>query len=59
MRHLLPAAEADVLAEALLWQHPDVLAGVQGCQFAGLGAIEKYQSASPSSRRAAKRWPSV
>ena len=44
MRHLLPAAEADVLAEAMLWQHPDVLAGVQGCQFAGLGAIEKYQS---------------
>ena len=44
MRHLLPAAEADVLAEAMLWQHPDVLAGAQGLQFAGLAAIEKYQN---------------
>ncbi|EXI73781.1 MAG TPA: SUMF1/EgtB/PvdO family nonheme iron enzyme [Candidatus Accumulibacter phosphatis] len=44
MRHLLPAAETDVLAEAMLWQHPDVLAGAQGVQFAGLGAIEEYQS---------------
>ena len=43
MRQLLPAAAADVLAEALLWQHPDVLAGAQGCQFAGLAAIGKYQ----------------
>jgi hypothetical protein len=43
MRHLLPAAEADVLAEAMLWQHPDVVAGAQAFQFAGLGAIEKYQ----------------
>jgi hypothetical protein len=39
MRHLLPAAAADVLAEALLWQHPDVVAGAQGCQFAGPAAI--------------------
>ncbi len=43
MRHLLPAAEADVLAEAMLWQHPEVVAGAQAFQFAGLGAIEKYQ----------------
>ena len=57
MRHLLPAAEADVLAEAMLWQHPDVLAGAQGFQFAGLAAIEKYQSRfaqlTPEQQRAA------
>ncbi len=44
IRHLLPATEADVLAEAMVWQHPDVLAGAQGFQFSGLAAIEKYQS---------------
>jgi formylglycine-generating enzyme required for sulfatase activity len=44
IRHLLPAIEADVLAEAMVWQHPDVLAGAQGFQFSGLAAIEKYQS---------------
>jgi formylglycine-generating enzyme required for sulfatase activity len=43
IRHLLPAREADVLAEALAWQHPDVQSGALGFQFAGAAAIEKYQ----------------
>ncbi len=43
IRYLLPAAEADVAAEAAVWQHPDVIASSQGFYFANLAAIEKYQ----------------
>ncbi|HRD90478.1 MAG TPA: hypothetical protein PK752_19815, partial [Accumulibacter sp.] len=43
IRSLLPASEADVLGEALIWQHPDVRAGPQGFQFAGKAAITRYQ----------------
>jgi hypothetical protein len=43
IRHLLPAREADVLAEAMAWQHPDVQSGALGFQFAGAAAVEKYQ----------------
>ncbi len=43
IRTLLPASEADVLGEALIWQHPDVRAGPQGFQFAGKAAIARYQ----------------
>jgi hypothetical protein len=43
IRTLLPASEADVLGEALIWQHPDVRAGPQGFQFVGKAAIARYQ----------------
>ncbi|HND39957.1 MAG TPA: hypothetical protein PLH41_13240, partial [Accumulibacter sp.] len=43
LRHLLPAGEADVLAEAMLWQHPDVIAGAQGVQLAGKAALTRHE----------------
>ncbi len=45
LRYLLPADEADVLAEIRLWQHPDVDAGALAGQFAGRAAIAAYQDA--------------
>jgi hypothetical protein len=43
VRYLLPAAQADVAAEAAVWSHPDVMATTQGFCFGNLVAIEKYQ----------------
>jgi hypothetical protein len=43
VRYLLPAAQADVAAEAAVWSHPDVIATTQGFCFGSLAAIEKYQ----------------
>ena len=57
IRTLLPASEADVLGEALIWQHPDVRSGPQGFQFAGRAAIVRYQGSfaalTPELKRAA------
>ncbi|WP_291847429.1 formylglycine-generating enzyme family protein [Accumulibacter sp.] len=55
IRTLLPASEADVLGEALIWQHPDVRAGPQGFQFAGKAAITRYQGGFEALPRDLKR----
>lgn len=59
IRHLLPAREADVLAEALAWQHPDVQSGALGFQFAGAAAMRNTSASSPSYRRHSRRLPSA
>ncbi|MCM8598147.1 MAG: hypothetical protein NFW04_05775, partial [Candidatus Accumulibacter sp.] len=43
LRYRLPAGEADVLAEALVWQHADLVTSARGGQFAGPEAIAGYQ----------------